>query len=116
MARPGRLELPTLCLEGRCSIQLSYGRILDCCPDLTRVAVSIRHPAFPGSSFDATVVGCRGGESIHLSIFQRVFRSKESLRMQLKSASANHSHHVMTVVCINLLHDASYMIFDRKLR
>ena len=26
MARPGRLELPTLCLEGRCSIQLSYGR------------------------------------------------------------------------------------------
>jgi hypothetical protein len=28
MARPGRLELPTLCLEGRRSIQLSYGRIL----------------------------------------------------------------------------------------
>jgi hypothetical protein len=27
VARPGRLELPTLCLEGRCSIQLSYGRI-----------------------------------------------------------------------------------------
>jgi hypothetical protein len=27
MARPGRLELPTLCLEGRRSIQLSYGRI-----------------------------------------------------------------------------------------
>jgi hypothetical protein len=26
MARPGRFELPTLCLEGRCSIQLSYGR------------------------------------------------------------------------------------------
>jgi hypothetical protein len=24
--RPERLELPTLCLEGRCSIQLSYGR------------------------------------------------------------------------------------------
>ena len=28
MARPGRVELPTLCLEGRRSIQLSYGRIL----------------------------------------------------------------------------------------
>ena len=28
MARPGRLELPTLCLEGRRSIQLSYGRSL----------------------------------------------------------------------------------------
>src|SRR5213593_4679956 len=26
MVRPGRLELPTLCLEGRRSIQLSYGR------------------------------------------------------------------------------------------
>ncbi len=28
VARPGRLELPTLCLEGRRSIQLSYGRTL----------------------------------------------------------------------------------------
>ena len=27
MARPGRVELPTLCLEGRRSIQLSYGRL-----------------------------------------------------------------------------------------
>ena len=29
MARPGRLELPTLCLEGRRSIQLSYGRTMN---------------------------------------------------------------------------------------
>jgi hypothetical protein len=29
VARPGRLELPTLCLEGRRSIQLSYGRTLE---------------------------------------------------------------------------------------
>ena len=29
MARPGRLELPTLCLEGRRSIHLSYGRFLE---------------------------------------------------------------------------------------
>jgi hypothetical protein len=28
MARPGRLELPTLCLEGTRSIQLSYGRLI----------------------------------------------------------------------------------------
>lgn len=28
LARPGRLELPTLCLEGRRSIRLSYGRLL----------------------------------------------------------------------------------------
>ena len=27
VARPARLELATLCLEGRRSIQLSYGRI-----------------------------------------------------------------------------------------
>ena len=27
MARPGRLELPTLCLEGRRSFRLSYGRV-----------------------------------------------------------------------------------------
>jgi hypothetical protein len=27
MARPARLELATFCLEGRCSIQLSYGRV-----------------------------------------------------------------------------------------
>jgi hypothetical protein len=29
VARPGRLELPTLCLEGRRSIQLSYGRYVN---------------------------------------------------------------------------------------
>jgi hypothetical protein len=27
MARPERLELPTLWFEARCSIQLSYGRV-----------------------------------------------------------------------------------------
>ena len=27
MASLGRLKLPTVCLEGRCSIQLSYGSI-----------------------------------------------------------------------------------------
>jgi hypothetical protein len=27
MVRPERLELPTLCSEGRCSIHLSYGRL-----------------------------------------------------------------------------------------
>src|ERR1700688_3840701 len=31
VARPERFELPTLCFEGRCSIQLSYGRVFSCC-------------------------------------------------------------------------------------
>ena len=30
MARPARLERATLCLEGRRSIQLSYGRVAYC--------------------------------------------------------------------------------------
>src|SRR6266568_2905432 len=29
LVRPERLELPTLCSEGRCSIQLSYGRLAE---------------------------------------------------------------------------------------
>jgi hypothetical protein len=29
MARPARIELTTHCLEGSCSIQLSYGRNLE---------------------------------------------------------------------------------------
>ena len=28
VARPEGLEPPTLCLEGRCSIRLSYGRVV----------------------------------------------------------------------------------------
>ena len=43
MARPARFERTTTCLEGRCSIQLSYGR----------------NPVY--SSDDRTVTQARGG-------------------------------------------------------
>jgi hypothetical protein len=33
MARPEGLEPPTLCSEGRCSIQLSYGRVTPILPE-----------------------------------------------------------------------------------
>src|SRR5579862_5578149 len=38
MARPERFELPTLCFEGRCSIQLSYGRTVAYCNIITELA------------------------------------------------------------------------------
>jgi hypothetical protein len=40
VARPGRLELPTLCLEGRRSIQLSYGRVACFCDPITELTAS----------------------------------------------------------------------------
>src|SRR5258708_34243692 len=46
MARPPRLERGTLCLEGRCSIQLSYGRTLERRTYLARIWIGgklIRH-------------------------------------------------------------------------
>jgi hypothetical protein len=47
VARPGRLELPTLCLEGRRSIQLSYGRILGYSSHSTALATLIRVRLLP---------------------------------------------------------------------
>jgi hypothetical protein len=40
MARPEGLEPPTLCLEGRCSIRLSYGRVACYCNPITELAAS----------------------------------------------------------------------------
>ena len=40
MARPERFELPTLCFEGRCSIQLSYGRGVNCCNTIIELAAN----------------------------------------------------------------------------
>ena len=43
MARPEGFEPPTLCLEGRCSIRLSYGRIFGYPNNSTRVVTPVRH-------------------------------------------------------------------------
>jgi Sodium/hydrogen exchanger family len=43
MARPARLELATLCLEGRRSIQLSYGRV-DLCNYITELEAAVHLP------------------------------------------------------------------------
>ena len=50
MARPERFELPTLCFEGRCSIQLSYGRAVCYCNPIIELAAcdsdSLKSPQF----------------------------------------------------------------------
>src|SRR5579862_7523502 len=49
LARPEGLEPPTLCFEGRCSIQLSYGRTVWFCNLITVLAAS--DSDFPKSLF-----------------------------------------------------------------
>ena len=54
MARPGRVELPTLCLEGRRSIQLSYGRA---------AYLQFRTLAFPPRTLFAQRAGTASGSA-----------------------------------------------------
>ncbi len=42
MVRSARIERATLCLEGRCSIQLSYERTWFAAPNLSAIRVNIR--------------------------------------------------------------------------
>jgi hypothetical protein len=53
VARPGRVELPTLCLEGRRSFQLSYGRSL---PNFSHY----KHLRYPCSICTTVIFGTFG--------------------------------------------------------
>ncbi len=55
MVRPVRLERTTLCLEGRCSIQLSYGRTLRRSFSLPAVLYNWHKPKI-GSSFNIVII------------------------------------------------------------
>ena len=66
---PGRLELPTLCLEGRCSIHLSYGPVsLSVTRSTWRSGAACRRPSgcgragFKGSSASLRPLFIGGGE------------------------------------------------------
>src|ERR1700691_2793320 len=56
MARPERFELPTLCFEGRCSIQLSYGRVVCFSNSITELAACDFDS--PGSCFHRCAQFC----------------------------------------------------------
>jgi hypothetical protein len=57
MARPERFELPTLCFEGRCSIQLSYGR--NFVASSLRWSLPLFQRGFGGNSGQYICNGCK---------------------------------------------------------
>ena len=69
MARPGRLELPTLCLEGRRSIQLSYGRI--------SFIDSNRFTPLTNSVLDALTFYAKGRSSRLVNLERRFFNLEQ---------------------------------------
>src|SRR5258706_3039387 len=68
MARPARLERATLCLEGRCSIQLSYGR-------------SFENQALTNAVFDAPQIVPRStmnGKAVLLSMTKKELKNNRA--------------------------------------
>ena len=67
MARPERFELPTLCFEGRCSIQLSYGRM-----------TNYRNPIIELAAVDSDSLESHFAQSsllFSLQIYSEIFQS-----------------------------------------
>lgn len=62
MACPEGLEPPTYCLEGNCSIRLSYGQLWcgwgDCAKGRHHTAPVLMHHKVPGCLYGASHLGC----------------------------------------------------------
>ncbi len=67
VAIPGGLEPPTLCLEGRCSIQLSYGTVVSGVKTQKLICPASLMPKAIFSALSASKAPCGWAKSFHHS-------------------------------------------------